>query len=461
MLLRRNFTVAVTNNQPTVADRMNRLPASNVFLKMISRIATGGLFEFYELFLAGAIGVTLVNQGLISTAGLAYFIGSGFFGMFLGTTIFGHISDRIGRKNGYVYSLLIYSLFTILMAFAPDQLWIDLLRFGAGLGVGAQLVIIDTYISELTPSKHRGFYVAFAHFITFLAVPIVTLLSYFLVPTHFLIDGWRWVAIIGGVGSVFIWWIRLGIPESPRWLEKRGRTEEAEREIAKIEQQIAKEKGSLPPVIIDNVKETEKGKFSEIFKPPYRSRTITLIIFNVFQTVGFYGFASWVPTLLVSEGVTLVHSLLYTFIIALANPFGPLLGMATSDRFERKWLIVLLSLGIAVAGTIFSFMRIPFWIIVIGLIITLLNNWFSAIYHSYQAELFPTRLRATGVGFSYSWGRLSSAFSGLIIAQLLIHFGVIGVFAFISVSMLIVAFVIGVFGPRTNKRDLEVISPIQ
>ncbi|GGL59252.1 MFS transporter [Sporolactobacillus putidus] len=453
--------MAVINNQPTVADRMNRLPASHVFLKMISCIAAGGLFEFYELFLAGAIGVTLVKQGLISTTGLAYFIGSGFFGMFFGTTIFGRASDKIGRKNGYVYSLLIYSLFTVLLAFAPNQLWIDLLRFGAGLGVGAQLVIIDTYISELTPSKHRGFYVAFAHFITFLAVPIVTLLSYFLVPTHFLIDGWRWVVMIGGLGSVFIWWIRLGLPESPRWLEKRGRTEEADKEITKIEQLIFKEKGSLPPVTIDKVQETEKGAFSEIFKPPYRSRTIMLIIFNIFQTVGFYGFASWVPTLLVSEGVTLVHSLLYTFIIALANPFGPLLGMATSDRFERKWLIVLLSLGIAVSGTIFSLMRIPFWIIVIGLIITLFNNWFSAIYHSYQAELFPTRLRATGVGFSYSWGRLSSAFSGIIIAQLLVHFGVIGVFAFISVSMLIVAFVIGVFGPRTSKQDLEVISPVQ
>jgi Arabinose efflux permease len=445
----------------TVADRMNRLPSSHVFSKMVSRIATGGIFEFYELFLAGAIGVKLIEAGILTPTTLAYFIGSGFLGMFFGTTFFGRLSDKIGRKNGYVYSLLIYSLFTILMAFSPNQIWLDLLRFGAGLGVGAQLVIIDTYISELTPTRHRGFYVAYAHFITFLAVPIVTLLSYLLVPTHFLIDGWRWVVMIGGLGSILIWWIRTGLPESPRWLEKVGRTVEADREITKIENEILKEKGALPSVTIDPVKETEKGAFSEIFKPPYRSRTIMLIVFNIFQTVGFYGFASWVPTLLVSEGVTLVHSLLYTFLIALANPFGPILGMATSDRVERKWLIVFISLAIALCGTIFSFMRIPVWIIVVGITITLLNNWFSSIYHSYQAELFPTRLRATGVGFSYSWGRLSSAFSGIVIAQLLIHFGVVGVFAFISFSMLVVAFVIGCFGPRTSNRDLEDISPVQ
>ena len=185
-----------------------------------------------------------------------------------------------------------------------------------------------------------------------------------------------------------------------------------------------------------------------------------LIIFNIFQTVGFYGFAAWVPTLLISEGVTLLHSLLYTFVIAIFNPVGPLLGMWLSDRWERKYQIVIVSLAIGAAGLIFSYMRIPMLIIIVGVAITLLNNWFSTLFHSYQAELYPTRIRATGVGFTYSWSRLSAAFTGFAIVAFLKAFGVLGVFAFISFAMIMVALVIGVMGPKTNKRNLEEISAV-
>ncbi len=450
--------MSVQLQSSTIVDRMNRLPVSKYFLRLVARISTGGFFEFYELFLSGSIGAALVAEKIITVSGLAYFIGAGFLGMFFGTSIFGRISDLVGRRNGYVYSLLIYSFFTIFMAFASSAVWIDIFRMCAGVGIGAQLVIIDTYISEMTPSSHRGFYIAFSQFITYWAVPVVALLAYLLVPTHFMMEGWRWVVLIGALGSVIVWWIRLGLPESPRWQEERGKLEEANVSMKQLEQEIINEIGSLPPVQSSHGVEEEKGKFSEIWAPPYRSRTIMLIIFNLFQTVGFYGFAAWVPTLLISEGITLLHSLLYTFVIAMFNPLGPIIGMLTSDRFQRKWLIVIVSLSIAVSGIIFSLMRIPFWIIFMGIIITLLNNWFSTLFHSYQAELYPTRIRATGVGFTYSWSRLSSVFTGFLIADFLKSFGVTGVFIFISLAMLIVALVIGSLGPKTNLRSLEDIS---
>jgi putative MFS transporter len=442
----------------SVVQRMNRMPMARYFLRLVARISIGGFFEFYELFLVGSIGAALVGAKILTVGGMAYFVGAGFLGMFFGTLIFGTISDKIGRRKGYVYSLLIYSFFTILMAFVNTPVWLDILRLCAGFGVGAQLVIIDTYITEMTPSSKRGFYIAFSQLITFCAVPVVTLLSYLLVPTHFLMEGWRWVVLIGGVGSILVWWIRLGLPESPRWQEEHGLASDAQATMDFIESEVKKEIGELSPVDMIYKKVEEKGRFAEIWVSPYRSRTIMLLVFNLFQTVGFYGFASWVPTLLVSEGITLIHSLLYTFLIALANPFGPLLGMWTSDRFERKWLIVIVSLAIAVSGSIFSITRIPVLIILMGIIITLLNNWFSTLFHSYQAELYPTRIRATGVGFTYGWSRLSSAFTGFIIADLLGSFGVVGVFAFISIAMLIVAGCIGFFGPKTNQRELESIS---
>lgn len=442
----------------TIADRMNRLPSSRYFTRLVARISTGGFFEFYELFLAGSIGAALVNQKVMTVGGLAYFIGAAFIGMFFGTMILGKVSDVIGRRNGYVYSLLAYSLFTVCMAFSPNVVWIDIFRMLAGVGVGAQLVIIDTYISEMTPASKRGYYIAFSQFITYWAVPVVAFLAYFLVPTHFLMSGWRWVVLIGALGSVVVWWIRLGLPESPRWYENMGQHDKADELMARLEKEVERESGPLPPVSPGNDAVERRGRFAEIWAPPYRSRTIMLLIFNLFQTVGFYGFAAWVPTLLVSEGVTLLHSLLYTFIIALSNPFGPIIGMLTSDRLQRKTLIAVVAIAIAVSGTIFALMRIPFFIILFGIIITLLNNWFSTLFHSYQAELYPTRIRATGVGFTYSWSRLSSAFTGFIIVGLLKSFGVVGVFGFIAFAMLVVAVVIGGFGPQTSRMNLEDIS---
>ena len=442
----------------TIADRMDRLPSSSYFTKLVARISTGGFFEFYELFLAGSIGAALVNQKVITIGGLAYFIGAAFIGMFFGTMILGKASDVVGRRNGYVYSLLTYSFFTICMAFAPNAVWIDIFRMLAGVGVGAQLVIIDTYISEMTPASKRGYYIAFSQFITYWAVPVVALLAFLLVPTHFLMAGWRWVVLIGALGSIVVWWIRWGLPESPRWYENAGQHDKADELMTRMEQTIERESGPLPAVKQGVIAVERKGKFAEIWAPPYRSRTIMLLIFNLFQTVGFYGFAAWVPTLLVSEGVTLLHSLLYTFIMALANPLGPIIGMLTSDRFQRKHLIAIVAIAIAASGTIFSFMRIPFFIILLGIIITLLNNWFSTLFHSYQAELYPTRIRATGVGFTYSWSRLSSAFTGFLIVWLLKSFGVVGVFSFIAFAMVVVAVVIGGFGPRTSLLSLEEIS---
>jgi len=439
----------------SVSERMNRLPASNYFLRLVARICTGGLFEFYELFMVGSVGAAMVSAKIFTTQSLAYFVGAGFLGMFVGTTLFGKMSDKVGRRDTYVYSLLVYSLFTILMAFSSSASLIVIFRLLAGVGVGAQLVIIDTYIAEFTPSKHRGFYIAFSQFIMYLAVPIVSLLAYLLVPTHFLMAGWRWVVLIGGLGSIIVWWVRQGIPESPRWQEDVGMTKQADATMSKLEDIIEKETGPLPKPQKTKISKKDHVSFFEILKPPYRGRTIMLSVFNLFQSVGFYGFASWVPSLLISEGVTLINSLLYTFIIALANPVGPIIGMFSSDKLQRKTQIVMVAITIAIIGTLFSFMRLPFFIILFGIIITLLNSWFSSLFHLYQAEVFPTRIRATGVGFTYGWSRLSSAFSGIVIAHFLVSFGVIGVFVFISISMLICAITIGAFGPRTNKKDIE------
>jgi putative MFS transporter len=182
-----------------------------------------------------------------------------------------------------------------------------------------------------------------------------------------------------------------------------------------------------------------------------------LVIFQALQTIGFYGFANWAPTFLLKRGVSLLHSLEYTLLIALVSPLGPLLAAFTSDRFERKWTIVVLALLVAGLGIGFGNSIAPAAVVGFGALLTLANYWFSAAFHAYQSELFPTRLRGTGVGFTYSWSRLSAAFTSILIGAVLVH-GVPAVFAMLAVAMILVAGVVTVMGPRTNGLVLEEIS---
>ena len=201
----------------------------------------------------------------------------------------------------------------------------------------------------------------------------------------------------------------------------------------------------------------EHASFAELWRVPYLSHTVMLVLFQALQTMGFYGFGNWAPTFLLKRGVSLLHSLNYTLLIALVSPLGPILGAITSDRWERKWTIVVLAVLVAIFGLGFGYSTTPFAVVAFGALLTLCNYWFSAAFHAYQAELYPTRIRATGVGFTYSWSRLSAAFSSLLIGAVLVH-GVPAVFALLASAMTGVALIVGMLGPHTNRRALEEVS---
>ncbi len=456
-----------------IAARLDRLPSAAPIWRMVVLLSLGGCFEFYDLFFTAYVAPGMVRAGMfkpeslgifnvlgpLGVEGVGTFVFATFAGLFVGTILFGSVPDQYGRRRVFTYSLLWYSACTVVVAFQTSGFGIDLWRFIAGIGIGVELVTIDTYISELVPRHIRGRAFAFNQFVTFAVVPVVALLAWVLVPESPLgFDGWRWVVLIGAVGAVFVWFIRLGVPESPRWLARNGREDEADRIVGRIEAEVTAAKGPLPAPAPVAPEEPGEGSFAEIWQPPYGGRTLMLSVFHFFQTIGYYGFAAWVPTLLIAKGITVTKSLEYAFIIAVANPVGPLLGMLVADRMERKWQIVCAAACIGGFMYLFANTTDATFVIVLGVLVTLANNWLSFAFHNYQAELFPTRIRGRAVGFVYSWSRLSAAFAGLFIAFFLHTGGVPAVGGFIALAMLLVMIIIGGFGPRTRGLALEAIS---
>ncbi len=450
--------------------RLDRLPATRHVWKMVALLSLGGMFEFYDLFLTGYIVPGLVKAGMLTGvavgmfSGPALFVAATFFGLFIGTFVFGFVADKYGRRVIFTYSMLFYCAATLIMAFQTTGLGVCLWRMIAGIGIGVELVTIDAYIAELVPKHMRGRAFAFNQFVQFCVVPVVAFLSFLLVPQSPLgWDGWRWVVAIGGIGALAVWFLRRAIPESPRWLLTHGRLAQAEVITAQIEAQVRADLGgaALPAPASHQVDDlSARGSFSEIWQPPYRTRTIMLMVFQFFQTFGFYGFAAWVPTLIAKQvGINLGASLQYAFIVACANPFGPLLAMSFADRIERKWQLVGAAICIAVFGVLFSQQSSMPLLILFGVLITLSNNVMSYSFHSYQSELFPTRVRARAVGFTYAFSRISTVFASFIIGWFFANFnGTTGVFGLIAFAMTMVVLSIGIFGPRTRNLELESIS---
>jgi len=451
----------------TISARLDRLPATRAVWKLILLLSLGFFFELYDLLFTGYVAPGLVKSGILTpttsglfgTSGVASFVAALFAGLFVGTIACGFLADRFGRRAIFTWSLLWYMAANTVTAFQDTAHGLDLWRFVSGMGIGVELITIGTYLSELAPKHLRGRAFAVCQAIGFSAVPVVAFLSYLLVPrTPFGLDGWRWVVLLGGISALFVWYFRRNLPESPRWLASKGRIREADEVLARLEEKVAQQYGKPLPEPGPAAPVPRKARFADMWQPPYRKRTLMLIVFHIFQTVGFYGFANWVPTLLVKQGITVTSSLLYTTVIGLAAPLGPLLGYWIADRFERKHVIVCMAAINIASGLLFSQASAAVMIVTLGVLLTLAGNIISFTYHTYQQELYPTAIRARAVGFVYSWSRLSAVFSSFVIAFMLREFGVTGVFVFIASAMALVIVAIGLMGPRTLGKSLESIS---
>src|SRR5216684_4276517 len=227
-----------------ISRRLESLPVSSYLWRLVILLSLGGWFEVYDLFFTGYIAPGLNRSGLLTTttqgffgfSGIGAFVAATFAGLFVGTFALGFLADRFGRRSIFTYALLGYTAASVAMACQTTSEGVLLWRFIAGIGIGVEIITIDAYITELVPSWMRGRAFAVNQAVMFTAVPVVAALAWWLVPlSPYGVDGWRWVVLIGAAGSMVIWILRLYVPESPLWLARHGRTEEAIEIVRKLE----------------------------------------------------------------------------------------------------------------------------------------------------------------------------------------------------------------------------------
>ena len=443
----------------SIAARMDRLPITRSHRRATIAVGLGMFFDIYEVFLAGVLSGVLTTEFHLTKAVLAPVLASTFIGMFLGALVLGRAADRFGRRGAFLLNLALYSAFSLLGAFSPNAVWLMVTRFFAGLGLGAELPLADAYLSDLLPARRRGRYIAWGYTISFVGVPFVGFLAHSLFEmTVYGLAGWRWIFIIGALGSVVVFFLRRGLPESPRWLETVGRTEQAEQITSRFEAEARAEGHELADPATPARSDTRipgVEPIRNLFRPPYGKRTGMMLVFHLLQTFGYYGFGTLVPVVLAAKGFPVGQSLLFTAVTYLGYPVGSALSLPFVERLERKFLIIGAALGMALFGLAFGLSHAMAPILIFGFLYTATSNVFSNSYHIYQGEIFPTGLRSTAASGTYALSRLTTAAMPFVLVPLLNKAGSGALFAVICGAMAVVAVDVAVLGPRTTGRRLE------
>lgn len=439
-----------------VSNRLDRLPIAGIHKLALIVISFAYFFEFADTNTFSVVAPKLLKTWHLSIHTIANITSISFLGMFVGAVVGGWIADKLGRKSALTVTVIFFSLFSLMNAFSWNATSLGTFRFLTGVGLAAMTIVANTYISEMFPSRSRGKYQALAIVIGICGTPITSWIARLIVPAG--TWEWRLVFVWGALGILCLMLNRKMI-ESPRWYESRRNYAMANKVMSDIERSVAMEKGPLQePKEADGEIKVHKMSVAQLLRGRYLGITVLLTVLWVSETIGFFGYSSWAPTLLVKHGITVGKSLTYVSLSTLGAPFGSYLAALIADRVDRKWTLAISAGIIALSGLLYGLTFQPLLIVIFGLSVNIFEQVFTAIAYAYTPELYPTEARGVGTGVPYGIGRLSNIIGPLIISALFIQNGYRSVFFFIAACWLVGAIVVALFGPKTKKRSLDDVS---
>ena len=413
------MTDAATRSVASLSERLDRLPFTRRHLRVLTGSGLGWALDAMDVGLISFVIAALAQQWSLEPGQTAWIASIGFVGMAIGASVGGLLADRFGRRQVFAVTLLVYGVATGASALVGGLAALLVLRFLVGLGLGAELPVASTYVSEFAPARMRGRLIVILEAFWAVGWTAAALIGYLVIPTSD--DGWRWAFALGALPAAYALLVRWGLPESPRWLAQRGRSAEAESIVvsfdaaAGIAAPVAPGASAEPAPVALTVRE----RLATLWSSEFRLRTFCLWLVWFCVNFSYYGAFIWIPSILVSQGYDLVRSFGFTLIITLAQLPGYAVAAWLIEVWGRRLTLSVFLAGSAVSAVLFGTSAGEGMVIATGMALSFFNLGAWGALYAVTPEMYPTSLRATGSGWAAGVGRIASIVAPLLVPLLL------------------------------------------
>ncbi len=430
-----------------LADQLDSLPYTRRHNRVLFGSGLGWALDAMDVGLISFIIAALGQHWQLEKGELGLITSIGFVGMAIGATLGGLLADRFGRRQVFAVTLLIYGLATGASALAGGIAMLLVLRFFVGLGLGAELPVASTYVSEFAPARIRGRLIVILEAFWAVGWTASALIGYFVVPASE--HGWRWAFALGAIPAVYALIVRWGLPESPRWLAGRGRFDEAARVVADFASSPAiGRRGSAPTPAVSTdmpaapsrseapaeepIATSAGRRLAALWSPEFRLRTASIWLVWFCVNFAYYGAFIWIPSILVDAGFPLVRSFGFTLVITLAQLPGYAVAAWLIEVWGRRLTLSVFLVGSAASAIAFGTVHTEAAIIASGMALSFFNLGAWGALYAISPEIYPTSIRGTGAGAAAAFGRIASILAPLAVpvlkqaGGLTLVFGVLG-----------------------------------
>ena len=437
-----------------VLERLEALPVGRFHYKLLLVTGLGWLFDSMDTGLIAFILPVLAKEWGLAPGQMGLIGSIGLIGMALGAVVSGTIADRIGRKKVFTITVLLYSIASAFCALSWNYQSLLVFRFLVGFGLGGELPVAATLVSEYAPSRVRGRFIVLLESFWGLGWIAAACIAYFFIPLY----GWRMAFLIGALPALYVCLIRLHMPESVRYLLAHGRVGEARQIVVSLERQL-----HVPVAPFVSEKETvpvvAKASFRELWKKPFISRTIMLWLVWFGINFSYYGIFMWLPSLVFQQGFTVVKTFEYVLIMTLAQLPGYYCAAWLVDKIGRKYTLSAFLLFSGVASYFFGHASTAATLMMWGSVMSFFNLGAWGVLYTYTPEQYPTAIRALGSGWAAGFGRFGGMAAPMMVGALLArNFGFGSVFYMFALVFVAVAVIVLSLGVESKQKDLESIS---
>lgn len=443
-----------------ILERLEKLPVGSFHYKLLIVTGLGWLFDSMDTGLISFVLPVLAKEWGLTPEQVGWIGSIGLIGMALGAVLAGTIADRLGRKKVFAATVILYSVSTGLCAVAWSYESLLFFRFLVGFGLGGELPVAATLMSEYAPAHLRGRFIVLLESFWGLGWLVAACISYLLIPKF----GWQIAFWIGALPAVYVFLIRLHMPESIRYLISKNKIDEAKEIILSLEKKLEvksepfAEKLSAAELGTEN---TAQPKFSTLWTRQFRTRTIMLWLAWFGIVYSYYGIFMWLPSIVFAQGFAVVKTFEYVLVMTLAQLPGYYAAAWLVDIIGRKYTLSLFLLLSGVCSYFFGNAADPTTLLMWGAAMSFFNLGAWGVIYTYTPEMYPTSIRALGSGWAAGFGRIGGMLAPMLVGVLLANGAPMNlIFAMFASVFVIISVVVLSLGIESKQKSLEEIEQV-